>query len=86
MTRQPVFLLSWALLVVVPTSASAQTVLHSIPGTAPLQLFGTAVAPAGDVDADGFDDFVVGAAGDDTAGGEAGAAFVYSGRTGALLW
>jgi len=68
------------------TPALAQTVLHTIPGTAPLQRFGTAVAPAGDVDDDGFPDLLVGAGGDDTAGTEAGAAFVYSGRTGALLW
>ena len=46
----------------------AQTVLHSIPGTAANQLFGTAVAAAGDVDADGFPDLLVGAAGDDSAG------------------
>ena len=64
---------------------AAQTVLYTIPGTAPNQMFGTAVAPAGDVDADGYGDFIVGAAGHDGAGIEAGAAFVYSGRTGAQL-
>ena len=77
-----VALLAFAL----PTPAPAQTVLHTIPGTAPNQLFGSAVASAGDVDDDGFGDLLVGASGHDGAGADAGAAFAYSGRTGALLW
>ncbi|HUU45454.1 MAG TPA: integrin alpha [Acidobacteriota bacterium] len=47
--------------------------------------FGRAVAGAGDVDADGFDDILVGAWSDDTYGDNAGRAFVYSGQTGDLL-
>jgi len=88
--RQSALLLLFALLLLIlaPLAArsAAQSVLYTLPGAAPNQMFGTAVAPAGDVDADGFPDFIVGAAGDDTAGVNAGAAFVYSGRTGALLW
>ena len=42
---------------------------------------GSAVAGAGDQDRDGYDDVLVGAQGDDTAGQDAGAAYVYSGRT-----
>jgi hypothetical protein len=44
------------------------------------------VSKAGDVDADGYDDVVVGAYFDKTAGPESGSAFVYSGKTGAQLW
>jgi hypothetical protein len=42
---------------------------------------GTAVAGAGDQDGDGHDDVLVGAPGDDVAGTNAGAAYVFSGRT-----
>lgn len=48
--------------------------------------FGYAVAGAGDVNADGYDDVIVGAWLDDSAGVDVGRAFVYSGRTGAPLW
>src|SRR6266850_8248707 len=65
--------------------AAARTVLHTFTGTAVNQLFGNAVASAGDVDADGMSDIIVGAYGDDSVGTDSGAAFVYSGRTGALL-
>lgn len=68
------------------SQAAAQSVLYNIPGTSTDQRFGTAVAEAGDVNADGYPDLLVGAAGADTAGNESGAAFVYSGLTGALLW
>ncbi len=44
--------------------------------------FGASVAAAGDVDNDGFGDVVVGAPGNDE---RPGAAYVYSGKTGALL-
>ena len=47
---------------------------------------GRSVADAGDVDLDGIPDLIVGAPFDDAAGTDSGSAFVYSGRTGALLW
>ncbi len=48
--------------------------------------FGIAVAGAGDVDQDGFADLVVGAHLDDVAGADTGTGFVFSGKTGALLF
>jgi hypothetical protein len=48
--------------------------------------FGRAVADAGDVDLDGVPDVVVGAPFDSGNGAGAGRVFVYSGRTGDLLW
>jgi hypothetical protein len=48
--------------------------------------FGQSVGAAGDLDGDGSDDLIVGLPSDDTAGIDAGAARVYSGRTGTLLW
>ncbi|HGY90470.1 MAG TPA: hypothetical protein ENK43_04795 [Planctomycetes bacterium] len=47
--------------------------------------FGIAVAPAGDVDADGVPDLIAGADFNSTLAPMGGAAFVYSGSTGALL-
>jgi hypothetical protein len=44
--------------------------------------FGAAVAPAGDVNGDGYADVIVGDGGDDTAGLDAGAAYVYLGGAG----
>ena len=48
--------------------------------------FGRAVADAGDVDLDGVPDVAVGSPFDDGNGFAAGRVFVYSGRTGDLLW
>jgi FG-GAP repeat len=52
--------------------------LHVWEGAHPLDAFGSAVASAGDQDHDGFADAIVGAQGDDTAGEDAGAAYIYS--------
>lgn len=54
--------------------------LHTWQGE-PDDAMGSAVAGAGDQDHDGYDDVLVGAQGDDTAGEDAGAAYVFSGRT-----
>ncbi len=54
-------------------------------GDAADQLFGSAVALVGDVDGDGVPDLVVGADGDDTAGTDAGAAFLVSGVDGSVI-
>ena len=49
--------------------------------------FGRAVAGAGDVDADGYDDVIVGAPGPQSAIIDlTGRAYVFSGRTGSMLW
>ena len=55
--------------------------LHMWEGAQPGDTFGSAVASAGDQNHDGFDDVVVGSPGDDSAGENAGAAYVFSGRT-----
>ena len=48
--------------------------------------FGSSVSGAGDVDDDGYDDLIVGAQLNGAGGYVAGRAYVYSGRTGLLLW
>lgn len=48
--------------------------------------FGTSVSGAGDVNADGTPDVIVGAIFEDTNGSNAGAAYVYSGSNGSLLY
>jgi hypothetical protein len=48
--------------------------------------FGEGVSGAGDVNNDGYEDLIVGATGNDAGGSSAGRAYVYSGRTGALIW
>lgn len=60
--------------------------LHGWQGTQANQLFGNAVDGAGDVNADGYDDVIIGSR-NATVGGitAAGSAFVYSGFDGSLL-
>ncbi len=60
--------------------------LHSFDGSAAGDHLGLSVSGAGDVDSDGFADFIIGASGDDTGGVNAGAAFVVSGRDGTILY
>lgn len=67
-------------------SGANGTVIHRINGTSGGQLLGGSVAAAGDVDGDGFDDIILGAPSERYADlYPAGAAYVYSGATGALL-
>jgi hypothetical protein len=47
--------------------------------------FGRALAAVGDLNGDGFDELLIGAPFDDSAGTDAGAAFLFSTKTGALL-
>ncbi len=62
------------------------TVLYQLSGVLPLDQFGKSVDGAGDVDIDGYADFIVGAWRRTTPRGLAsGAAFVYSGKTGQEL-
>lgn len=63
------------------TSASAQGVLHQVEGPHPGDLFGYGVADVGDVNQDGYDDFLVGAkVGLDPSNVPTGSATVFSGR------
>jgi hypothetical protein len=49
-------------------------------------VFGRKVSDVGDVDGDGHDDVMVGAPSNDESGDNAGKSYVYSGRTGRVLW
>ncbi|HKB16864.1 MAG TPA: VCBS repeat-containing protein [Planctomycetota bacterium] len=62
-------------------SGAGGTLLFEFTGPALYDFFGDQVAGAGDVDADGFDDFVI-----TTATFPSGAARVYSGTSGSLLY
>lgn len=67
--------------------ATGQTVLHQIDGQAQGDIFGTATKGVGDIDGDGFADFIVGAHRADANGlTDAGRATVYSGLTGAIIY
>ena len=66
--------------------ASAQELLYSIDGDSADERFGLAVSGVGDLNADGHDDFVVGACQDSTNGSQAGEARVFSGVDGSLMF
>ncbi|MEZ6015450.1 MAG: FG-GAP-like repeat-containing protein [Planctomycetota bacterium] len=68
------------------SSVGAQQVLRTYPGAGPNQNFGRAVGSAGDVDADGFADVIVGDPLASGTFGYGGRAVVYSGRTGNQLF
>ena len=72
-------------LVLSTTTLSAQTRFFQRAGDAKSTDFGAAVAGVGDVDADGFVDFAVGAPGDDGAGFDSGMVRVFSGYDGSEL-
>lgn len=72
-----------AVVAVLAGSAAGQTELYRLDGN-PGQEFGFSVAVIGDVDADGADDFVVGAP--RAAANDSGRARVFSGRSGAVLY
>ncbi len=67
---------------------SGQTgdLLYTFVGEASNDRFGYVVSGAGDVDSDGFDDVLIGAPSNDAAGIDAGSAYVYSGKTGILIY
>ena len=67
-------------------SGASGAPLYTINGAASGDAFGTSVAGAGDVDGDGYADFVVGAPGASVSATQAGRVTVYSGRTGLVLW
>lgn len=67
-------------------SASAQGLVYTFGDSTNGDDFGRSVADAGDVDNDGFPDVIVGAPFDDANGTSSGSVFVYSGKTGGLIW
>ena len=68
-----------AVLLASPALASLQATDWSRAGTQTADFFGRSVAPAGDVDLDGFGDLLVGAPGYDAPLTNAGAAYLYRG-------
>ena len=62
-------------------SGRSGRLLHTWEGAGANDQLGSAVATAGDVNHDGFDDVLVGAQGADGVGVDSGAAYVFSGRT-----
>jgi len=77
-------------IVLLTAALAAAQVTHvsyvPIVGDDPDDSWGIAVAVAGDVNNDGHDDYVVGASSDDTNAASSGAARVYCGRTGLVLY
>ena len=67
-------------------SGADGSLLHRFDGTSPEDWLGHAVAGAGDVDQDGYDDVIVGIHLADNNGTNSGAAVVYSGQTGGVLF
>ncbi len=67
-------------------SGSDGSLLHNLLGSALGDNFGFAVSGAGDVNNDGFDDFIVGIPRDGTAGSDVGAAKIFSGLDGTELY
>jgi FG-GAP repeat protein len=67
-------------------SGADGSLLLTLLGETPGDLFGTSVAGLGDVDGDGRGDLAVGAHSKDANGADSGAVYVYSGATGAQLF
>ncbi|TAH35794.1 MAG: hypothetical protein EYC70_12265 [Planctomycetota bacterium] len=67
-------------------SGATGTPLYTVSGEASWDNFGLTAGAAGDVDADGTGDFIVGARSSEALANNAGAAYVYSGLNGARLY
>ncbi|MCH8978003.1 MAG: FG-GAP repeat protein [Armatimonadetes bacterium] len=66
--------------------AHAQTTLYMFNGDSAGDFFGRSVSGAGDVNADGYADLIVGAQFDDNNGASSGSARVFSGKDGSVLF
>jgi len=71
---------------IVAAPARGQTTLYTVFGDSANDQFGRSVSDAGDVDGDGFADFIVGAPFDDSNGANSGSARVFSGADGSILY
>jgi hypothetical protein len=67
-------------------SGANGSILYTFYGDSAGDWFGTSVSGAGDVNADGYADVIVGAPGDDNTGADSGSARVFSGANGAILY
>jgi len=61
-------------------------VLHYQEGNNAISFYGGAVDGAGDLDGDGYADFIVGASNDDGNGSDSGSVYVYAGIDGSLMY
>jgi len=66
-------------------SGADGSVIHDLSGEAVGDFFGEAVGRLGDVNTDGFDDFLVTAPGTDVGGNNTGRVYVFDGQTGTVL-
>jgi len=67
-------------------SGQTGALLNTFTGEAAYDWFGVSVSGAGDVNGDGYADLIVGAYCNSAGGPQAGRAYVYSGKSGALLY
>ena len=86
LARSSVLVLAVVAVALTCPTASSQTLLYTFEGDSPDDLFGHSVSGAGDVNMDGWPDFIVGAQLDDNNGVDSGSATVFSGFDGSVLW